>query len=121
LPAGSQPSPDGHLIVVPPGVLIAIAIVSEVIATSALRLSDGFRRPVAVAVVLAGYILAFYLLSLVVRDIPIGVVYAIWAGAGTALIALVGLFAFDERLNLVSIVGIGIVILGIVTINFASR
>lgn len=105
----------------PPGALLAIAIVSEVIATTALRISDGFRRPVAVVVVLAGYILAFYLLSLVVRDMPIGVVYAIWAGAGTALIALVGLFAFDERLGPVSILGIGVVILGIVIINASPR
>lgn len=101
--------------------MLAIAIVSEVIATTALRISDGFRRPVAVVVVLAGYILAFYLLSLVVRDMPIGVVYAIWAGAGTALIALVGLFAFDERLGPVSILGIGVVILGIVIINASPR
>ena len=104
----------------PPWALLTIAITSEVIATSALRASDGFRRPLAVLIMLVGYGLAFYLLSLVVRDLPIGLAYAIWAGAGTALIALVSVVAFDERLGPIAVLGIGLVIVGIALIHVSS-
>lgn len=103
-----------------PWILLALAIVSEVVGTSALRESDGFSRPLPVAVMLVTYGLAFYLLSVIVRDIPVGIAYAIWAGSGTALIAAVGVFAFDEPLSTVAIAGIALVIVGIVVIQLSS-
>ena len=105
---------------VSPWALLVVAIVSEVIGTSALRESDGFSRPLPVAVVLFTYILAFYLLAIIVRDLPVGTTYAIWAGAGTALIAMVGAWFFDEKLAPVTIAGIALVIAGIITIQASS-
>jgi small multidrug resistance pump len=103
-----------------PWALLAVAIVSEVIGTAALRESDGFTRPVPVAIMLVGYVIAFYLLSIIVRDVPVGIAYAIWAGAGTALIAVVGYFAFDEKLGAVTVAGIAMVIAGIAVIQLSS-
>ncbi len=100
--------------------MLAIAVVSEVIGTSALRESDGFTRPLPVAVMLVTYGIAFYLLSLIVRDLPVGLTYAVWAGAGTALIALVGAIVFDERLGAATVGGIALVIAGIVLIQASS-
>lgn len=100
--------------------MLVIAVCSEVLATSALRESDGFTRPVPVAIMLAGYAVAFYLLSLIVREVSLGLAYAIWAGAGTALVALVGWFAFSEELRPGALVGIALVVTGIVVINLSG-
>ena len=75
----------------PAGILLAIAIASEVAATISLRYADGFSRPLPSTIVVLGYALSFWLLSLVLRDIPVGTTYAIWAGAGTAAIAVIGM------------------------------
>ena len=77
----------------PAGILLAIAIASEVAATISLRYADGFSRPLPSTIVVLGYALSFWLLSLVLRDIPVGTTYAIWAGAGTAAIAVIGMAA----------------------------
>lgn len=100
--------------------LFVIAVSSEVLATSALRESNGFTRPIPVAVMVAGYVLAFYLLSLIVREVPLGLAYAVWAGAGTALVALVGWLVFSERLEPGGLAGIALVIAGIVVINLSG-
>ena len=89
----------------------------EVIATSALRQSQGFSRPIPDAVSIVGYCVSFYLLSLIVQQIPLGVAYAIWAGAGTALIAGVGAVVFDEHLSLGAALGIALIIAGIVAVE----
>ena len=73
-------------------VYLVLAIVAEVIATSALKASLGFTRPLPSIIVVVGYGLAFYLLSLVLRTLPVGVAYAIWAGLGIVLVTLVGIF-----------------------------
>ncbi|MEZ5078805.1 MAG: multidrug efflux SMR transporter [Solirubrobacterales bacterium] len=103
-----------------PGVLLAIAIVSEVIATTALRASDGFTRPLPVTIMLAGYVCSFYLLSVIVRKMSIGLAYAIWAGIGTALIALISVLVYDEQMAGIQVLGIGFVIVGVVMINAAG-
>lgn len=100
--------------------MFVIAVCAEVLATSALRESDGFTRLVPVAIMLAGYAVAFYLLSLIVREMSLGLAYAIWAGAGTALVALVGWFAFSEKLELGALAGIALVVTGIVVINLSG-
>ena len=91
---------------------LAVAIVSEVIATSALKASQGFSRPLPLLVVLAGYGLAFYCLSLTLRSIPLGVAYAVWSGVGIALITLVGWVVYKQALDIGAIIGIALIIIG---------
>ncbi len=102
-------------------VLLALAIVSEVTATTALKLSDGFTRVAPSAVVVLGYGISFYLLSICLRTMNVGFVYAIWAGAGIALIALIGVVALGERVDAAGLLGLGLIIAGIVVLNVFSR
>ena len=100
-----------------PVVWLALAIGSEIIATVALKLSEGFTKPIPVIFVVAGYGLSFYALSLSLRTIPLGVVYAIWSGVGTAAIALIGVLLFKELLDALKVAGIGLIIVGVVMLN----
>jgi small multidrug resistance pump len=100
-----------------PAVWLALAIGSEIVATVSLKLSDGFTKPAPSVVVVAGYALSFYALSITLRTIPLGVVYAIWSGVGTAAIVVIGLFLFRETLDVVKVVGIGLIIGGVVMLN----
>jgi small multidrug resistance pump len=102
------------------GFLLALAIGIEVVGTCAVRQSDGFTRPGWVTLMLVCYGISFFLLSRIVKEMPLGLAYAIWAGCGTALIAVVAVFLFDEGLTLVSAAGIALVIGGIVLINVAG-
>ena len=100
---------------------LTIAIVAEVIATSALKASDEFTKIVPSAVVVIGYGVAFYCLSIVLRTIPVGIAYALWSALGMVLIALVGLFVFQQKLDLPAIIGIFLIILGVLVINVFSK
>ncbi len=100
---------------------LAIAIVSEVMATSALKASAGFTRPLPSLVVVLGYGVAFYFLSLTLKTVPVGVAYAIWSGAGVALIALVGWAFLGQRLDAPAILGLALIVAGVVVINVFSR
>lgn len=91
------------------GVYLAIAIVSEVVATSALEAAEGFTRSVPSVLVVVGYASAFYFLSLTLRAIPLGVAYAIWAGVGVALVALVGWAVYRQSLDIAALIGIALV------------
>jgi small multidrug resistance pump len=102
-------------------IFLSIAIVSEVIATSALKASDGFSRLWPSLIVLAGYLIAFYFLSLTLRTIPIGVVYAIWSGAGIAIIALVAWLFFGQSLDIPAMIGLLLIIAGVVVLNVFSK
>ena len=97
-----------------------VAIVSEVIATSALKSSEGFSRFWPSVIVVIGYGIAFYCLALTLRVIPMGVVYAIWSGVGIVLITLVGWFLFDQKLDLPAVLGIGLIASGVVVMNVFS-
>ncbi|QLQ23971.1 MAG: QacE family quaternary ammonium compound efflux SMR transporter [Dechloromonas sp.] len=101
--------------------ILGVAIVSEVIATLALKAADGFTRLLPSAIVVVGYGIAFYCLSLVLRTLPVGIVYAIWSGAGVALIALVGWLIYGQALDLPAIVGMGLIVAGVVVLNVFSR
>jgi len=101
--------------------LLAIAISAEVIATSSLKLTEGFSRLWPSLAVIAGYALAFYFLSLTLRYMTVGVAYAIWAGTGIALIALIGWVVFGERLDWAGMLGIALIIAGVVILNAFSR
>lgn len=102
-------------------IFIAIAIVSEVVATSALKASEGFARLWPSVVVVFGYGIAFYCLSLALRTIPVGVAYAVWSGAGVALIALIGWFLYGQTLDFAAMVGIGLIVAGVIVLNVFSR
>lgn len=102
-------------------VYLALAIVAEVVATSALKATEGFTRLWPSLIVVVGYVLAFYMLSLVLRTIPIGVAYAIWAGMGIILVALVGALVFGQRPDLPAMLGITLIIAGVVVIQLFSR
>lgn len=100
---------------------LAIAILSEVVATSALKAAEGFTKPLPSALVIAGYALSFYLLSLALRSIPLGVAYAIWSGIGIALISIVGWVVYRQALDLGAIVGIALIVAGVLVLNLFSK
>ncbi|UXI04358.1 DMT family transporter [Photobacterium sp. TY1-4] len=104
----------------PPLVTLSFAIVLEVLATSWLPRTNQFTAVVPTAGVLVGYGLAFYLLSLTVQNMPLGVAYAIWCGAGIVLVALIAWLLHGQKLDGYAIVGIALILLGTVIINVFS-
>jgi small multidrug resistance pump len=104
-----------------PWVLLTVAIVAEVIATSSLKLSDGFTRLWPSVVVVLGYGISFYFLSVTMRSMPIGVIYAIWSGLGVVLVTLVGWLVFKQHLDLPALLGIGLIIAGVIIMNVWSK
>jgi small multidrug resistance pump len=101
--------------------LLLIAIVAEVIATSALAKSNGFTILVPSLVSALGYAFAFYLLSLVTKTMPVGIVYAVWSGAGIVLVALAGWLIFGQKMDLPALIGLALIIAGVLTINLLSK
>jgi len=102
-------------------VYLTIAILCEVIATSALKASEGFARLTPSILVVAGYAAAFYCLSLTLRTIPVGVAYAIWSGAGIALISIIGALFFKQSLDAPAVFGMALIIAGVVVIQAFSK
>ena len=100
---------------------LAIAIVSETIATSALKSSEGFSRLLPSILVVVGYAVAFYFLSLTLRTIPVGIAYAVWSGVGIVLIALVGWLVFGQKLDTPALLGMGLIVAGVVVMNVFSK
>ncbi|MCC6628182.1 MAG: multidrug efflux SMR transporter [Chloroflexi bacterium] len=100
-----------------PWLLLAVAIVCETVGSTALKASAGFTQLLPSLLVVAGFGLSFYLTSQVMQRLPLGLVYAIWAGAGTALTAVAGLLIFGESLGPVQIAGIALIIGGIVVLQ----
>jgi small multidrug resistance pump len=101
--------------------LLLLAIACEVVATSALKASDGFTVLLPSLLTMAGYAVAFYCLSLTLRTIPVGIVYAIWSGLGIVLIAAVGAVRFGQRLDGPALVGLALILAGVVVINVFSK
>lgn len=102
-------------------IYLGIAIVAEVIATSFLKQSDGFRNLGPSAIMAAGYVVAFYFLSLALRDIPTGIAYAIWSGVGIVLIATVAWVFQGQRLDMPAIVGMALIVTGVAIMNIFSK
>lgn len=100
---------------------LALAILAEVIGTSALKASEGFSRLLPSLVVLVGYGTAFYFLSLTLKHIPVGIAYAVWSGAGTVLITLIGVLAFRQKIDLAGMLGIALIIAGVLVLNLLSK
>ena len=101
--------------------LLGSAIFFELIATSSLKASDGFTRAIPAGMTVVGYAASFYLLSLTLKRMEVGVVYAIWSGAGTALMAMIGYWVFNESLPPLKLVSIGLIVLGVVGLNLSGK
>jgi small multidrug resistance pump len=97
--------------------LLLVAIATEVVATSSLPRSEGFTNPTWTALVVVGYVFSIWLLTLVVREIPVSVAYAVWSGLGTAAITVVGITLLGEDVDAFKIAGIGLVVAGVVLLN----
>lgn len=105
----------------PTWLLLALAISSEVLATVFLRVSDGFTKLWPVVIVVIGYGISFYLLALILKTgIPQGIVYAIWSAFGVALVTLAGMWMFDDKISLVTAIGLVVVIVGVILVQFGN-
>jgi len=101
--------------------LLLLAIIAEVIATSGLKASENFTRLAPSLLVVAGYGTAFFCLSLTLKTLPLGVAYAIWSGVGTVLVAIVGWLLYKQQLDLPAMIGIGLIVAGTVVLNLFSK
>jgi small multidrug resistance pump len=101
--------------------LLAVAILAEVVATSALKATLGFTRPVPSAIVVVGYGIAFYCLSLALYTLPVGVTYAVWSGVGMVLITLIAWLVYGQALDAAAIVGLALILAGVLVLNLCSR
>ena len=100
---------------------LAVAIFGEVVATSALKSSYGFTKLVPSAVVVTGYAIAFYFLALALKSIPVGIAYAVWAGLGIVLVAVIAWILYGQKLDFWAFVGIGLIVSGVAVLNLLSK
>ena len=102
-------------------VYLLLAIVSEVVATSARKSSESFSRLWPSVLTVVGYGVAFYLLSLTLREMPVGIAYAIWSGVGIVLVSLAAVVLFGQKLDLPALIGMGLIVAGVIVINVCSK
>nr|WP_067298148.1 multidrug efflux SMR transporter [Marinobacterium profundum] len=100
---------------------LIIAIVAEVIGTSALKAADGFTRPGPSALVVVAYGISFLCLSLTLRTLPVGIAYAVWSGVGVVLVTIVAWFLYQQRLDWPAVLGIGLILSGVMVLNLFSN
>jgi small multidrug resistance pump len=104
----------------PAALLLAFAILSEVGGTLALRVSDGFTRPVPILLVVVGYGISFWLMALALKDIPVSLTYAVWSGVGTALVAIAGVTYFGETMNVMKFASLALIVAGVAGLTAAG-
>lgn len=104
-----------------PWLALAVAIIAEVAGTSALKLSDGLSRLWPSMLVVVGYAIAFWSLALTLKRMRIGIAYAVWSGAGTVLITLVGILVFRQKLDAAGVAGIALIVAGVLVLNLLSH
>ena len=102
-------------------IFLGLAIISEVIATTSLKSTEGFTKLVPSIIVIVGYTAAFYFVSLTLDTLPVGIVYAIWSGVGIALIAIISVIVLDQKLDAGAVVGMGLIIAGVVVMRVFSK
>lgn len=102
-------------------IFLCVAIIAEVIATSALKSSEGFSKPIASVIVVLGFIIAFYCLSLTLKTIPVGIAYAIWSGVGIVLVTTIAWIVFGQKLDVWGIIGIALIMSGVLVLNLLSK
>ncbi len=100
---------------------LAIAIVCEVIATTSLKASDGFSLPIPSAIVVVGYSASLYFLALVLKTIPVGIAYSIWAGLGIVLVSILGSIVYRQIPDVPAMLGMGLIIGGVLVIHLFSN
>ena len=100
---------------------LAIAITSEVIATTSMKAVKGLSTPLPLFLVIAGYAMSFWMLTLVVRSIPVGVAYAIWAGLGIVMVSIAAMIVYGQKLDMPAILGMALIVLGVVVIQLFSK
>jgi len=100
---------------------LAIAICAEVIATASMKAVKGLSTPLPLILVIAGYATAFWMLTLVVRTIPVGVAYAIWAGMGIVMVSIAALFIYGQKLDTPAVLGMALIVCGVVVIQLFSK
>ena len=102
-------------------VVLVVAIIFEVLGTSAMQAAQHFTRVVPTAMMIICYAIAFYFLSSSLRYVPVGIAYAIWSGLGIVLISLVGYFVFGQKLDLAALLGLGLIVSGVIVLNLFSK
>ena len=100
---------------------LAIAICAEVIATVSMKAVKGFSTPLPLLLVIVGYGIAFWMLTLVVRSVPVGVAYAVWAGMGIVIVSVAALFIYGQKLDVPAMLGMALIVLGDVVIQLVSK
>lgn len=100
---------------------LAIAIVAEVIATTSMKAIQGLSKPLPLILVIVGYGISFWMLSLVVKSIPVGIAYAVWAGLGIVLVSIAAAVIYQQRLDLPAMLGMGLIVAGVVVIQVFSQ
>lgn len=105
----------------PPYPALFLAIICEVIGTSFLQRSEQFTRIVPTVLMALFYLVSFYLLSLALRAMPLGIAYAIWSGLGIVLVSVIGLLLFGQRLDLPAMIGLAMIVGGVVVVNLFSK
>lgn len=102
-------------------VYLAIAICAEVIATVSMKAVKGISTPLPLVLVIVGYAIAFWMLTLVVRSVPVGVAYAAWAGMGIVMVSVAALFIYGQKLDVPAMLGMALIVLGVVVIQLFSK
>ncbi|KFX71434.1 hypothetical protein TMS3_0105780 [Pseudomonas taeanensis MS-3] len=102
-------------------VYLSIAIIAEVIATTSMKALDGLNKPLPLVLVVVGYVISFWMLSLVVKSIPVGIAYAVWAGLGIVLVSIAATVLYQQRLDIPAILGMGLIVSGVVVIQLFSH
>ena len=102
-----------------PWIVLGIAILAEIAGTSALKASDGMTRPWPASVVVVGYAIAFWCMSIAIRTIPVGIAYAVWSGVGIVLITAIGWTLYDQRLAPPALAGLALIIAGVALVNLS--
>ncbi|ARU90046.1 multidrug efflux SMR transporter [Pseudomonas sp. M30-35] len=100
---------------------LAIAVTAEVIATTSMKAISGLSKPLPLILVIVGYAISFWMLSLVVKTIPVGVAYAVWAGLGIVLVSIAATFIYQQRLDLPAMLGMGLIVAGVMVIQLFSQ
>lgn len=101
-------------------ILLGFAIVIEVIGSNSIKASDGFTKPIPTTIAIVAFVIALYLLSIITRTLPLGIVYAIWSGVGIVLTAVVAFFLFGQKPDLAGFIGMAMIIGGVLVINLFS-
>lgn len=102
-------------------IFLGLAIISEVIATTSLKSTEGFTKLVPSIIVVVGYTAAFYFVSLTLDTLPVGIVYAIWSGVGIALVAILSVIVLDQKLDAGAVIGMGLIIAGVLVMRVFSK